>query len=81
MPNLSHINPRETANLNGDFARIQTKVAPQNPYDNIQRLTNEEINNSMDHTSIPIKNSKMSTLVVSESKQVRFDSSAVQKAA
>lgn len=49
---------RKIIGLAGDFARIQTKVAPQNPYDNVNRVTDKEVNNSMDHIKQPIVNPK-----------------------
>lgn len=42
----------------GDFSRIQTKVPPQNPYDNVNRHADVEINHSMDHMKYPTVNAK-----------------------
>ncbi len=53
MPQVTQNDP-QTASLSGDFARIQTRVAPQNPYDNIQREVDVEANHSMDFVKRPI---------------------------
>jgi hypothetical protein len=53
MPEIAQNDPERTS-LSGDFARIQTRVAPQNPYDNINRMTDPEINHSLDHAKHPI---------------------------
>jgi hypothetical protein len=55
---MLHRDRTEIPNLNGDFARIQTKVAPQNPYDQIKRDANPEINHSLDNVSRPTVISK-----------------------
>jgi hypothetical protein len=57
MPEINQLMP-EINSLSGDFARIQTKVPPQNPYDNIKRPVELGVNHSMDHVSQPITNSK-----------------------
>ena len=46
--------------LSGDFARILTKVPPNNPYDNVHRTADREVNHSMDHVKHPIVNPKHS---------------------
>jgi hypothetical protein len=55
---MDQIQHESLTSLNGDFARIQTKVAPQNPYDNIKRNTDTEVNKSLDHIMQPTVNSK-----------------------
>jgi hypothetical protein len=57
MPQIAQNNP-EIPSLSGDFARIQTRVAPQNPYDNITRVVDSEANHSMDFVKRPIINAK-----------------------
>ena len=59
MPEVNQLMP-EIPSLSGDFARIQTKVPPQNPYDNIKRSVDVEINHHRDHVSQPIVNPKHS---------------------
>lgn len=60
MPEVNQMMPNDITSLSGDFARIQTKVSPQNPYDNIKRSVDLGANHSMDHVSQPIVNSKFS---------------------
>ena len=60
MPNLAQNDPK-IQSLSGDFARIQTRVAPQNPYDNIQRVAVPEANHSLDFVQHPIIINKGST--------------------
>ena len=57
MPEINQLMP-EITSLSGDFARIQTRVPPQNPYDNIKRKVDTEINHSRDHVNQPIVNAK-----------------------
>lgn len=57
MPFIDQKHPK-IPSLSGDFARIQTKVAPQNPYDNIERKTDFDVNNSIDHVKQPTVNPK-----------------------
>jgi hypothetical protein len=44
--------------LSGDFARIQTRVPPGNPYNLIHNPTDPFANHSNDNTHHPIVNSK-----------------------
>jgi len=52
MPVVNQNHP-QIPSLSGDFARIQTKVAPENPYDAVKRLTDPGVNNSIDHVTHP----------------------------
>ena len=38
--------------LSGDFARIQTKVPPENPYNLVYKPTDPYVNHSLDQTII-----------------------------
>lgn len=44
--------------LSGDFARIQTKVPPENPYNLIYKPTDPYANHSLDQSNHPIVNPK-----------------------
>lgn len=52
MPMINQNHP-DIPSLSGDFARIQTKVPPQNPYDNVKRNVDPGINHSIDHVKHP----------------------------
>jgi hypothetical protein len=49
------------SSLNGDFLRIQTKVPPSNPYNQIEMKTDPYTNHSLAHVQNPIQNLKMKT--------------------
>jgi hypothetical protein len=57
MPNIERSN-QEPRSLGGDFAQIQTKVPPQNPYDQVPRPTEPDVNHSLDNVKHPIVNQK-----------------------
>jgi hypothetical protein len=60
MPQIPNSNT-DPKSLSGDFAHIQTKVPPQNPFDNVTRTTDTDVNNSIDHVKHPIIMQKEST--------------------
>lgn len=60
MPSVAQNNP-DIPSLSGDFARIQTRVAPQNPYDNIRREVDPGVNHSLDFIQHPIVINKDTT--------------------
>lgn len=60
MPDVAQNDP-PIQSLSGDFARIQTRVAPQNPYDYVKRETDPAINHSMDFIKRPINIEKTHT--------------------
>lgn len=50
--------PKNNFSLAGDFSIIQTRVPPQNPYDQISRPVDKAINSSIDSVKYPIVNAK-----------------------
>ena len=48
----------EIPSLSGDFARIQTKVPPENPYNQLYKPADPYANHSLDQTNHPIVNPK-----------------------
>lgn len=66
---------KENYSLAGDFSIIQTRVPPQNPYDQISRPVDIAINNSIDNAKHPIVNAKeindKSFLVENREKEIK----------
>ncbi|CAF0704702.1 unnamed protein product [Brachionus calyciflorus] len=67
--------PTENYSLAGDFSRIQTRVPPQNAYDQIKRPVDIGINNSIDNVKHPIVNMKdtnhQNFLVANREKEIK----------
>jgi hypothetical protein len=57
MPQIPHSNTGPKS-LSGDFSQIQTKVPPQNPFDNVTRTTDTDVNHSIDHVKHPVNMQK-----------------------
>ena len=74
MPEVDQGHP-ELRSLNGDLTRIQTKVPPSNPYNQVAQTTDSEINKSIDHLSHPIvvakKTNNEDYLVKNREKELR----------
>jgi hypothetical protein len=54
MPHVAQLHAAPPTHLAGDFTRLQTKVPPSNPNDQIARPTDPAVNNSIDSAKYPI---------------------------